>query len=444
MQTAPCRRADDRDRRRLAGGPLGRRRVLDRDEPRVAVRPRSAADEIATALEERPEPRSPRIRASRRHAQRSARPLPIPPRSTGSVVAIARDRPVPRSQRPAARRPEPDPVASGTGPTRPRRWSVTPTRGSKRPPVVRQARSAMARAADSRGSTGTAGADVNRRLSVGQGAVLAVVGQRRVDSRELVDDRRPRRRGGRLVRVRQAEPERRAQGATRVDPAGPGGAGRVPGRWRVRRGKRRQGAPDAPVEPLVGGGAAFGGGAAGGLTVGGFVVVPPPPVPDDPPVGSRDRHARQRQVGRDRRADLLGGRHRPRERREVVVEAVQPVDDRSEPGRGHGVLLAGLLEQLRQGVVVAAEDVDRPLDGIPLGDQGAVGVDLEPGGHQEGRRVHAGRQADRDPDVVRPLRLLARRRRPGARGLAAAHGTVTELVFVAAATLVSLSCRRRQ
>ena len=221
-----------------------------------------------------------------------------------------------------------------------------------------------------------------------------------------------------------------------------------------------QGAPDAPVEPLVGGG-----GAGGGLAAGGLVVVPPPP--PDPPFDdagpaedATGRDRRQGHAGGDGRAQPFDGLDRAVDGREALVKLVQAGDDRVEAPERGVVLLPRLLELVGQGVVVAAERMDGDLDRISVGHQGPIGFDLEARGQEERGGVDARRDPDRDGDVIwapglgalrlRALRLGRLRlgpprvRRTIPRLLGLGHGTTTEAVFVAAATLVSLSCLVRQ
>jgi hypothetical protein len=83
----------------------------------------------------------------------------------------------------------------------------------------------------------------------GDRAVSPVAGQRLVDRTELGDDRRPDGVRGGLIDIGEGQPERRTEDSG---------------------GKRPQGAPDAPVDPLVGGG------GLGGRTADGGLFVPPP------------------------------------------------------------------------------------------------------------------------------------------------------------------------
>ena len=186
-------------------------------------------------------------------AQRRARPLPIPPRSTGRSTATTpraarRTTGVPGSAGPTAPGPPPDdPSAAPRYPSRSRSARI---RGSKTPPVDRRARSAATSAALEAARHVDPLARAGGPVQPGQVAALAEAGHRLVGGRELGADRAP----GRLGRVATSPApligQRDGQAEWRAHRAAPriarGARDRSRARARSPTGGHR-GAPDAPV-----------------------------------------------------------------------------------------------------------------------------------------------------------------------------------------------------
>ena len=280
----------------VATGSLAALRILDGDDPRPVLGRRDPGDQVATGLDHgaaAPHRASP-PRSSRRQAQRSVRPLPIPPRSTGSATRDRRrpridGQPASRSRRrraPARRSRSAAGIGPASGPGSSRRLRSRAardpprTRASNRPSVIRPARSAATSARVSRRST-QIGAPLPAARSIAHEiARLPEPRHRLLGGLELGRQRSRHAGGGPLGGADDRQAERRAhrpplEAFAGVERAGHGrGSPRRPSI--AVRGRSSVGQwPDAPLEPFDAGGGASRAGAAATRSAGGPTAAAP-------------------------------------------------------------------------------------------------------------------------------------------------------------------------